>query len=143
MRPALLALILAAGPAAAAVDEFRVLKLEQDVHALQRDVQGLSREIAELRLQLAGPSGARTRRAPPPAAPEPGAWLDPENWQQVRPGMSALEVIGLLGTPTSTRTEDGARVMFYAMEIGSSGLLAGRVTLRDGRVTEVSEPALK
>ena len=142
MRHAALALLLAA-PAWSA-DDIRVLKLEQDVRNLEREVRELSREIDALRLQLTGSSGDRLRRRPAQEPPASGAaWLDPENWRRVRPGMSEGEVVDLLGTPTSTRTEEGARVMLYAMEIGPSGLLGGRVTLRDGMVTEVSEPGLK
>jgi hypothetical protein len=57
--------------------------------------------------------------------------------------MSELEVIGLLGPPTSMRTTDSGRVLLYAMEIGASGFLSGRVTLRDRVVQEVQSPVLR
>ena len=56
--------------------------------------------------------------------------------------MSELEVIDLLGAPTSMRAEGDARVLLYAMEIGSSGFLRGSVTLRDRAVVEVQQPTL-
>jgi hypothetical protein len=137
------ALLLAvAGPAAGA-DDFRVTKLEQDVRNLERKVQDLSREVDNLERRLAGagtlPLGAR----PVPAPQQPATWLAAENWKRVREGMSELEVVGILGKPTSTRVEDGARILFYATEIGTSGVLGGRVTLRDGKVATVTEPQLK
>ena len=45
--------------------------------------------------------------------------------------MSELEVIGLLGPPTSMREEGDARVLLYALEIGASGFLGGSITLRE------------
>jgi hypothetical protein len=57
--------------------------------------------------------------------------------------MSELEVISLLGPPTSMRTTDGQRVLLYAMEIGASGFLSGRVNMRDRVVLEVQSPVLR
>ena len=57
--------------------------------------------------------------------------------------MSELEVIGVLGPPTSMRQEGDARVLLYAMEIGSSGFLGGSVEFRDRKVSETFKPALK
>ena len=57
--------------------------------------------------------------------------------------MGELEVIQLLGPPTSMRDENGARVLFYAMEIGPSGFLSGSVVVRDRTVAEVRKPELQ
>ena len=57
--------------------------------------------------------------------------------------MSELEVIDLLGAPTSMRAEGDARVLLYALEIGASGFLGGSVTLRDRTVAEVRPPTLQ
>ena len=54
-----------------------------------------------------------------------------------------MEVIGSLGPPTSMRDVDGARVLFYALEIGSSGFLGGSVKLRDRAVVEIQVPVLQ
>ncbi len=80
--------------------------------------------------------------AHPAPAPSSDAWIDAAKWKKVRVGMSELEVVGLLGAPTSMREVDGARVLFYALEIGASGFLGGSVKLRDRVVSEVLTPAL-
>jgi hypothetical protein len=126
-----------------AADDSKFMKLEQDVRNLERRVGDLTREIEDLQQQLTR-AGERPpgRSRPAPASPSSG-WLNVDSWNRVRIGMSELEVIGLLGPPTSMRDDDGGRVLLYAMEIGSSGFLGGSVTLRDRQVTEVSPPVLK
>lgn len=147
MRPALLfavALLAIAGLAAA--DDFKVIKLEQDVRNLEREVQTLNRQIEELRNQIehsGDRASLRVPNPPPVASPPLPSWLDVSNWNRVRPGMEELTVIETLGAPTSMREEKGARVLLYAMEIGSSGFLGGSVTLRDRKVVEVQKPVLK
>jgi hypothetical protein len=69
--------------------------------------------------------------------------VDARKWDALRTGMSELEVIGLLGAPTTMREEGGARLLFYALEIGSSGFLGGSITLRDRTVTEIRRPTLQ
>jgi hypothetical protein len=138
-----LAMLLMALPVAALADDARVTRLEQDVRSLQREVQNLSRQIDQLRLQTTRPSA--DGRLPPPPAPvtDTSGWLDAAKWKKLRPGMSELEVISALGAPTSMRERDGARELFYAMEIGSSAFLGGSVLLRDRKVVEVQVPMLK
>jgi hypothetical protein len=125
-----------------AADDARVLRLEQEVRTLQRDLLNLARQVDQLRLQSSRPSPNSRPLPPPPAAAGP-AWLDAGKWQKVRPGMAELDVIGLLGPPTSMREQDGTRELRYAMEIGSSAFLGGSVLLRDRRVIEVRLPTLK
>ena len=57
--------------------------------------------------------------------------------------MGELEVINILGPPTSMRQEGEARVLLYAMEIGAAGFLGGSVELRDRKVSEVNPPTLR
>ena len=59
--------------------------------------------------------------------------------------MSEFEVIDILGPPSSVRgaPESESRTLMYAMEIGSSAFLSGRVELKDRRVVEVQVPALR
>jgi hypothetical protein len=138
-----IALVLTASLAAA--DDFKVIKLEQDVRNLERQVQTLTREVDELRAQL-DRSGDRSSYSAPgsaPAAPTTTSWLEVANWNRVRPGMEELAVIEALGPPTSMREENGTRVLLYAMEIGSSGFLGGSVSLRDRKVVDVQKPVLK
>jgi hypothetical protein len=147
MRHALFALLALLGQAAAAADNdsFRVMKLEQDMRNLERQVQVLSRQVDELKQQLAR-AGDRSRPAAQSSAPavaSSSAWLDAATWNRVRAGMSELEVIGVLGPPTSMRQEGDQRVLLYALETGSSGFVSGSVTLRERAVVEVRKPELR
>ena len=129
--------------AAAAADDTRISFLEQEVRNLQRQVQSLSMQINDLQRRPDRPSSA------PPAADGTASpshsdtWIDATKWQRVHRGMSELEVIGLLGPPTSMRDEQGTRVLLYALEIGSSGFLGGSVRIRDRLVEEVKSPTLQ
>jgi hypothetical protein len=130
--------------AGAAADDFKIIKLEQDVRNLERQVQSLTREVAELRSRLSRtgerPALDRSSGQLPPASFE---WLSAANWDRVRPGMPEFELIALLGPPTSMRPAEDGRVLLYAMEIGSNGFLSGSVTLRDQQVVAVEKPTLK
>jgi hypothetical protein len=137
-------LLLTALPlCATAADEGRFSYLEQEVRNLQRQVQRLSRQVDELTTRPARLSGAT--KAPPAGTPVATSdqWIDAGKWSRLKPGMSELEVITLLGPPTSMREEAGARVLYYALEIGASGFLGGSVRLRDRVVSEVRRPELQ
>lgn len=125
-----------------AADDARVLRLEQDVRTLQRDLANLARQVEQLRLQSSRPSANGRPRPPPPVETGP-AWLDAGKWEKIQPGMTELEVIGLLGPPTSMRDQDGTRELLYAMDIGSSAFLGGSVRLRDRHVVDVRIPTLR
>lgn len=149
---ALLATVmLAVAQSSMAADDYKVIKLEQDVRRLEQQVRDLSRQVAELR-RVAGTSADPVPAAASQEAPEPSGspppdsllWLQAKNWQRVKIGMSEFEVIDALGPPTSTRAGDaGARVLFYALEIGTGNFLSGSVELRDQRVVDISKPELK
>ena len=63
---------------------------------------------------------------------------------RVRVGMNELDVIRLLGKPTTMRGgEAEARTLLYAVEIGGSGFLGGSVELRNHQVVAVNKPVLK
>jgi hypothetical protein len=129
-----------------AADDFKVIELEQDVLELERRVEELSRQVAQLQQRTAK---AATRPVAPVESPAATAgspsWLSAANWARVRAGMSEFEVIDVLGPPSSVRggAESGSRTLIYAMEIGSSAFLSGRVDLKDRRVVEVQVPALR
>jgi len=143
MRYASLVLLLVVAGALPAADDTRFIKLEQDVRKLEASVRELSRRFDDFRRELpVGPAPA-DRSASSPGAGASTAWLSAANWNRVQPGMSELDVIEVLGLPTSMRAEQGGRVLLYATEIGPSGFLGGSVTLRDGRVAEVALPVLK
>lgn len=138
--PCLMGMSLAAG----AADEYKVSQLQQDVRDLQRQVQALTRQLESQRLQPAPLPGSPVKptNALPPASGVP-AWVDAGKWQRLMPGMSELEVISVLGPPSSMRTADAERVLLYALEIGSSGFLGGSVTLRDRVVVGIQKPVLR
>ena len=137
--------MLSAAGLASAADDYKVIKLEQDVRRLEQQVRDLSREIADLRRQTGAPriSAPREQEKPAPSTSPP--WLQARNWQRLRVGMTELEVIDALGPPTSTRAPgDGtARILFYALEIDTGSFLGGSVELRDRRVVEINTPVLK
>ena len=126
---------------ASAADDGRVSFLEQEVRNLQRQMMTLTRRLDGLER----PAAQVTAQPPRAAAnhPAPDAWIDASKWRKLRPGMSELEVVGLLGAPTSMREQAGARVLFYALEIGSSGFLSGSVSFRDKVVSEIRAPTLQ
>jgi hypothetical protein len=139
-------LMLAVAQSASAADDFKVIKLEQDVRRLEQQVRDLSRQVAELR-RTAGTSidqaAASREVAAPPSSTSP-LWLQAKNWQRLKNGMSELQVIDILGPPTSTRAADADnRVLLYALEIGIGSFLSGSVELRDRRVVEIKSPVLK
>ena len=150
MRNLLLALLAVPllGQSALAQDDanYRLMKLEQDVRNLERQVQTLTRQIDELKQQAARAGDRSTptpRSSTASAATSSTAWLEAARWDRVRTGMSELEVIGILGPPTSLRQEGAVRVLLYAMEIGSANFLGGSVEFRDQAVSEVRKPTLK
>ena len=147
MRNLLLALIAVPLLAHAQDDAtYRLMKLEQDVRNLERQVQTLTRQLDELKQQSthAGDrSSLGTRSATTPAAISSTAWLEAARWDRVRTGMSELEVINILGPPTSMRQEGDARVLLYAIELGPANFLGGSVEFRDKAVAKINNPALK
>lgn len=146
MRGMLPGLLLAIGLPCFAADDFKVIELEQDVLELERRVEELSRQLAQLQQRETAFPPAR---ATPPKCPDAQAcspaWLSAANWRRVQPGMGEFEVIDILGPPSSVRgaPEAQSRTLIYAMEIGSSAFLSGRVDLKDRRVVEVQVPALR
>jgi hypothetical protein len=137
--------LLCHGAMAADDDTYRLMKVEQDVRNLERQVQTLSRQLDEMRQQQsrAGDRSPSSRSSSAPAADSSTAWLEAKRWDRVKPGMSELEVIDVLGPPTSMRDENGGRVLLYALEIGGSGFLGGSVEFRDRAVSAINRPALK
>ena len=137
-----LALSLAAGVQA---DELREQRLEQQVQELRRQVDVQSRRIDQLERSVrpGAPTGQLdVGKAPPP--PDASPWLVASNWDRVRPGMSAEQVTGMLGAPNSERPgAAGATTLLYALEVQEGVFLAGRVELRDGKVTTVQKPELR
>lgn len=123
-------------------DYNRIIRLEQDVRNLEREVGTLQREIAELRRRT-GIGPLKPSGVEPESVETLDAWVDAKKWQRLKIGAREMDVIELLGPPTSMRIENGARVLLYAMEIGSAGFLSGSVTLKDREVVAIELPVLK
>lgn len=139
-------LLIAAAHGAAAQDDYKIIKLEQDMRNLERQVEQLSRQLSDAQRQIAQLGGrpiTRTDRGGPVAVGTPTPWLNIDNWDRLREGMTELQVIELLGPPTSMRAEGDARTLFYAMEIGSNGFLSGAVRLEGRKVEDVEKPTLR
>lgn len=123
-------------------DYNRIIRLEQDVRNLERQVSTLQREIGELRRRR-GPGSLETTELQTEGAAPSDAWMDAKKWQRLALGAREMDVIELLGPPTSMRVQDESRILLYAMEIGASGFLSGSVTLKDREVVAIEFPVLK
>lgn len=141
-----LAAALALPLAALAQDDLRVRQLENEVMRLQRALDAQNQRIERLE------SSARTLgSAPPPVVGTPRAedsspaWLVSTNWDKLRKGMQELDIIALLGRPTSVHNDDSTKThtMFYAMELGPNTFLTGNVRFGDAGVVEINRPALR
>jgi hypothetical protein len=128
---------------AIAQDDFKLIKVEQDVRNLERQVGDLNRQVDELRRELGDRRTSSTRSGRSAAQAPSTQWINGAAWERVRAGMDELQVIDVLGPPTSMRVEGDARTLLYALEIGSSGFLSGSVTLKEKKVSQVEKPALK
>ena len=140
-----LGVLLVAGTARAAEDTV-VDQLRTDVRTLEREVRELSRRLDQVQQppRAAAPGSGVTRRSTAPD-PFPGAWLNPDKWDKVNKGMTAQQVILVLGTPVSLRPGDspGTQTLFYTLPIGDTGFLTGTIKLQGDRVLEVRKPELR
>ncbi len=131
-----------------AQDALRIRQLENDVRSLQREVSMQNLRIERLESSVRAPGAGSVQpptTAEPRAADSSPAWLISTNWDKLRPGMKELDVIALLGRPTSVRTDENAktRTMFYALELGPNAFLTGNVTFGDAGVAEINRPTLR
>lgn len=143
----ILFIALAAPLVAVAQDDLRVRQLENEVQRLQRAIDAQNQRIERLESSARAPGSVPL---PPSmtssrAADSSPAWLVGTNWDKLRKGMKELEVIALLGRPTSVHDDKDTRdrTMFYAMELGPNQFLTGNVRFGDTGVAEINRPALK
>jgi hypothetical protein len=127
-----------------AQDDLRLRQLENEVLRLQREIDAQNMRIERME------SSNRLSGSAPPAVVSPRvadsspAWLVSTNWDKLRTGMKELEVIALLGRPTSVRNDDAkSHTMFYALELGPNAFLTGSVRFGDAGVAEINRPALR
>ena len=132
-------------PFAQAQDDLRLRQLENEVMRLQRELDAQSSRIEGLE-RSQRPGAPVSASAPMPrAADSSPAWLVTANWDRVRPGMKDLEVIAVLGRPTSVRTDPDGKIhtLLYALELGPNAVIAGNVRMGDAGVAEINRPTLK
>jgi len=126
------------------VSDARVHQLESEVTRLQSELDAQARriEVLEQAARIAPPASLLAPGARQDSSP---AWLVSSSWDRIKPGMTALEVISILGRPTSTRHSDDGKLtlMFYAMELGPNAFLSGTIRVNDSGVVEISRPVLK
>jgi hypothetical protein len=146
MRTLLFMCIFAfAGPLAAAED-YRVMKLEQDMRNLEREVQSLQRLVTDLQQRAfrVDPSFTPSPDRTMPAPEGEQLWLKASAWNRVRSGMSELEVIEILGKPTALRPDaSNRRALLYTLELGQTSFLTGSVSFVDGKAVEIQKPMLR
>jgi hypothetical protein len=130
---------------AAPVDTLRVRQLESEVNRLQRELSAQARRIDELERAVRKGGSPRAAAGVSDRTGNSPAWLVSTNWDRLRPGMKEVDVIALLGRPTSVRTDDAGeiRAFWYAMEIGPTIVLAGNVQLDENGVAKINRPALR
>jgi outer membrane murein-binding lipoprotein Lpp len=145
IRPLVMASLLVAG-ATHAADDAVVEQLRTDVRTLEREVRELSRRLDQLqqapRAAVVPPGATRLATA---SDPDPRAWLAPDKWDKVTTGMTAQQVIVVLGAPVSMRAGEtpGSQTLFYTLPIGDTGFLTGTIKLQGDRVAEVRRPELR
>jgi hypothetical protein len=134
---------------ARAQDELRVRQLENEVSRLQRELDAQSRRIDDLERNIRGAAASSISPAPPDVVrrdtESSPAWLLTTNWDRIRPGMKDVDVIALLGRPTTVRPDpDGkGHSLMYALELGPNAVLAGSVRLDESGVAQVTKPTLR
>jgi hypothetical protein len=129
-----------------AQDALRVRQLENDVMRLQREVDAQNERIQRLESGVRSAGSAPSSVVVTPRAEDSSpAWLVSTNWDKLHPGMKELDVIALLGRPTSVRSDDNDKthIMFYALELGPNAFLTGHVRFGDAGVAEITRPTLR
>ena len=150
LRCAIFAIAFAAP--ALADDAARVSRLESEIQQLRTQVDEQNRRIQRLEAELARRSGSKAEppapktaadgnRAQPASASGAQPWHAPASWSRVAKGMSAKEVIAILGEPTSVEAVEGFKTLFYRRTSPAGAVISGIVNLRDERVVAVVKPA--
>jgi hypothetical protein len=133
-------------------DAARVSRLESEIQQLRTQIDEQNRRIQRLEAELGRRSGgASTPRQPKPAtdgtparrpaATGPQPWQQRAPWARVAKGMSAEQVIAVLGEPTAVESVDGFKTLFYRGANAAGATISGIVNLRDERVVAVVQPA--
>jgi uncharacterized membrane protein len=133
-------------------DAARVSRLESEIQQLRTQLDEQNRRIQRLEAELARRSGAKEasqatkpaaseNRARPAASAGPQPWHAAASWSRVAKGMSAQEVIAILGEPTSIEAVEGFKTLFYRGTNAVGAGISGIVNLRDEQVVAIVKPA--
>lgn len=129
---------------AAPIDEFRLSDIEQKIRDLETTTREQARLISQLQSQTPGMRSTGVAAPSSASSSSELRWINAASWNRLKPGMSELQVVEILGAPTQMRSADNqSRQLLYALEIGRSGYLTGRVTISKGTVTAIEIPTLK
>src|SRR5687767_10100878 len=150
-KGSLLGIVLAISvPAAAQLEDIRTRQLMQDVAELQRTVRQQALRIDQLEREISRLTGTPVaspvaREGVSAADVEKQRWLAPKTWDRVSVGMSEIEVLEILGYPTSARAgqEKSMKTLFYSVQVSPAGFLSGNVELENNRVRAVQRPTLR
>lgn len=128
-----------------AQEDIRVRQLEGEVQRLQRELATQARRIDQLERDTRLGASTRVPAGTSRQAESSPAWLVVASWDRIRTGMKELEVISILGRPTSVRqgSEGASSTFFYALELGPNAVLAGNVRFGKEGVAEVRKPELR
>ena len=146
LAPAAAALCFTAPADAQQQQDPRVQQLEIEVARLNRELNTLSRRVAQLErnTQPGQDAAPPVATRPSPANNRNAPWTNLSNWDRVKPGMTATQVIEILGPPNTVRdARDGTRTLLYAVELGPSAILAGNVRTNAQGVIEVTKPTMR
>lgn len=99
----------------------RVERLEREASAAEQPASGVSRPAPSLALQPPAQVDSHAVQKPAsPTAPIAAGAVDTSpqtqlriNWSKIAPGMTAAQVLSLLGEPTRRMTLDGRSVWYY------------------------------
>lgn len=132
-------------PLTTLADDIRLQQLESEVTRLRREVEEQARRIDQLERSAREATLSQSTPGQPRRSDDSPAWLVTTNWDRIRPGMKELDVIALLGRPTSVRIDAAGKVhtFLYALELGPKAFLSGNVRLDDSGVVDVAKPTLR
>ena len=115
-----------------------IILLKQIVEEQDKRIKVLEKEVSELKgtKPIASSGEERTSES----AIKQNEWKVGSNWDKIKNGMSEMQVISILGKPTSVEELIPFKTIFYRGEVSVSGFVSGNVKLMDDRVWQVNKP---
>jgi len=136
---------------ALADDAARISRLETEIQQLRTLVDEQTRRIKRLEDELVRRSSASAPQPSPrpragamrPDAPESGVrqpWHAAAAWDRVAVGMTAEQVVGILGAPSADESVGSLRTLFYRGASPGGPPVSGHVNFKDNRLVAVVKP---